>query len=434
VTVGSATKTTNYYYSGNHVIEERDGSDNVLNQYIYGNGIDEILRMDKYNGTSSTPYYFHTNGIGSVTAITDANGDLVERISYDTFGMPTFTDAAGEVVSKSTISNTLLFHGRRYDAETNLYYFRARYYDPIMGRFLQTDPMGYADSMNLYQGFNMNPINFVDPFGNEFTREQVDEIMTIRRDQGLNVAKNFIDRNRTFTNADKLALHMKLLFGVYDPEKIEAEKYKTNFWTVMGDTLDGMAYDTAGRTYSKLASAALNHDGRSFVSFLADLAIYGTAGGVLRHYVPMGIEVLKSKYPILNESVGNLVSKGSEKVKNFFNKIFGGGKTSGSGYVRAIPENQVGTSQGFKLRKGEDGLSVFEDVSHKQVLKELPGSKVPNTAVTIPKQGLPPGTIVKPTLAPELSKILSEAHRILIPKEGTSIKSFAKALKNLVGW
>jgi RHS repeat-associated protein len=47
----------------------------------------------------------------------------------------------------------------------NLFYFRARYYDPIMGRFLSVDPMGYQDSMNLYQAFKMNPINFLDPFG-----------------------------------------------------------------------------------------------------------------------------------------------------------------------------------------------------------------------------------------------------------------------------
>lgn len=45
------------------------------------------------------------------------------------------------------------------------YYFRARYYDPVMGRFLQTDPMGYVDSMNLYQGFNMNPGSYLDPMG-----------------------------------------------------------------------------------------------------------------------------------------------------------------------------------------------------------------------------------------------------------------------------
>jgi RHS repeat-associated protein len=183
VTVGSATKTTNYYYSGNHVIEERDGSDNVLNHYIYGNGIDEIIRMDSYSGATATSYYFHTNGIGSVTAITDTNGDLVERVSYDIFGMPTFTDVAGEIVSKSTIGNTLLFHGRRYDAETNLYYFRARYYDPIMGRFLQTDPMGYEDSMNLYQGFNMNPINFVDPLGRWYIGEHANITNSVTQDE-----------------------------------------------------------------------------------------------------------------------------------------------------------------------------------------------------------------------------------------------------------
>jgi len=73
----------------------------------------------------------------------------------------------------STQDNELLYQGKRYDSETNLYYYRARYYDPIMGRFLQTDPMGYQDSMNLYQAFNMNGMNFVDPVGeNAFQKEQ----------------------------------------------------------------------------------------------------------------------------------------------------------------------------------------------------------------------------------------------------------------------
>ncbi|MFC2140938.1 RHS repeat-associated core domain-containing protein [Acidobacteriota bacterium] len=65
------------------------------------------------------------------------------------------------------IGNEILWHSRRYDPESNTYYFRNRAYDPTMGRFLQTDPMGYKDSMNLYQGFNMNPINFNDPYGLE---------------------------------------------------------------------------------------------------------------------------------------------------------------------------------------------------------------------------------------------------------------------------
>jgi RHS repeat-associated protein len=161
----TGSDTMKYYYDGDQVIEERDGTDALKKQFIYGSGIDEIVRMDKYDGATSTPYYFHTNGIGSVTAITGENGDLVERVSYDTFGKPSFTDAASQPLTSSSIGNDILFQGRRYDKETNLYYYRARYYDPIMGRFLQTDPMGYRDSMNLYQGFNMNPINFLDPWG-----------------------------------------------------------------------------------------------------------------------------------------------------------------------------------------------------------------------------------------------------------------------------
>ena len=157
--------TIKFFYAGNQVIEERNSSDQVTKQYVYGNGIDELLRLDVYSGTTSTPYYFHTNDIGSTTAITDSTGSLVERVSYDTFGLPSFTDATGQSIGASSIGNTTLLQGRELDSDLNLYNYRARYYDPIIGRFLQTDPVGYQDSMNLYQGMNMNPFNFTDPKG-----------------------------------------------------------------------------------------------------------------------------------------------------------------------------------------------------------------------------------------------------------------------------
>ena len=102
--------------------------------------------------------------------------------------------------------------------------------------------------------------------------------------------------------------------------------------------------------------------------------------------------------------------------------------------IRAVPVDQVGTSQPFKIRSGEDGLSVFEGVSPEEVLAELPGSRVPNTTVTIPRAGLPPNTQVIPSLDPALSQRLSDAHRIIIRPEGWSVDRFAKAIKSLVGW
>ena len=66
------------------------------------------------------------------------------------------------------MGNPYGFTGRRLDEETGLYYYRARYYSPKLGRFLQTDPLGYYDSTNLYQYCLNNPVNYLDPWGLNF--------------------------------------------------------------------------------------------------------------------------------------------------------------------------------------------------------------------------------------------------------------------------
>jgi RHS repeat-associated protein len=94
------------------------------------------------NGQTATKYYYHFDGLGSVVALSDSNTNVVEQYSYDVFGEPNTT---------SSIGNPYMFTSRRYDPEAGLYYYRARYYAYDIGRFLQTDPIGYYYSMNLYK-------------------------------------------------------------------------------------------------------------------------------------------------------------------------------------------------------------------------------------------------------------------------------------------
>jgi RHS repeat-associated protein len=73
-------------------------------------------------------------------------------------------DENGNSVEDAPLLSTL-FQGRELDAETGLYYYRARYYSPRLGRFISHDPMDYVDGMNMYQFVRGNPVNWVDPFG-----------------------------------------------------------------------------------------------------------------------------------------------------------------------------------------------------------------------------------------------------------------------------
>ena len=146
--------TTEYFvYDDEDIIEDRTNTGSLTADYVHGSRIDEVLTMSRGGNT----YYYHHDGLGSVTEITNSAGTVIENYSYDVYGQPS--------VVTSSISNRYRFTGREFDEETGLSHYRARAYSPMLGRFLQRDPIGYYDSMNLFQYVGNSPVNYVDSYG-----------------------------------------------------------------------------------------------------------------------------------------------------------------------------------------------------------------------------------------------------------------------------
>ena len=104
-----------------------------------------------------------TNHLYSVSAITNLAGQVVERYSYNAYGVRTVKNPANVVIAKSAVGNDRGFTSYKLDGETGLYAARARMYSAKLGRFIGRDKLGYADSYSLYMAF-FSP-NYVDPYG-----------------------------------------------------------------------------------------------------------------------------------------------------------------------------------------------------------------------------------------------------------------------------
>jgi RHS repeat-associated protein len=148
--------TTWYVYDGDHCIAEYDGSNQLLRKYVFGPRVDEPVCLVEV-ADSNGPSYYQFDGLGSVIALMSDSGDLAQFYEYSVYGQ------VG--VWQPNHPNRFMFTGREFDQETGLYYYRARYYNPQIGRFLQTDPIGYGDGLNLYAYCDNNPLNYADPLG-----------------------------------------------------------------------------------------------------------------------------------------------------------------------------------------------------------------------------------------------------------------------------
>jgi len=149
---------------GIHVIAEVDALGNLKKSYTWGPGVDNLLAFTDH--TTTNTYYPLTDHLGSVHAVVDSTGAVVESYRYDAWGRVLGVyDAQGVPLTGSAIGNHFLWQGRWYSWRTGLYYFRARWYDPVVGRWCSKDPIGISGGLNQYVFCGGNPVNGRDPLG-----------------------------------------------------------------------------------------------------------------------------------------------------------------------------------------------------------------------------------------------------------------------------
>lgn len=153
---GGTVGYTRFVYDGQQVAYETDSAGTMGKQYIWGLGTDNLIGYR----SGGTDYLVATDGLGSVRSIGMRNGTWIATRRYDWNGAVRTPDF-GAWPSDLRYG----WQGREFDAETGLYYFRARYYSPGMRRFTQEDPLGYAGGANLYTFVDGRWLEARDPSG-----------------------------------------------------------------------------------------------------------------------------------------------------------------------------------------------------------------------------------------------------------------------------
>ncbi len=152
--IAGVTTVTKYVYDNEDILLEVSGANQVIARYTHGPGIDEPLIMEK----NSQSFFYHADGLGSITELTNQTGTVAQRYAYSSFGKL-------ELHTDTNLVQPYAYTAREADSESGLYYYRARFYDGAIGRFIQEDPKGIAGGLNLFVYSDNDPTNRIDPYG-----------------------------------------------------------------------------------------------------------------------------------------------------------------------------------------------------------------------------------------------------------------------------
>ena len=147
-------------YDGHDLVAEYNASGAIIARYVHGvgGGDDPLVAYSGSNADRNNAEFLYADRLGSIVAAFNRSGGVEAINAYDEFGVP--GDATG-----STNTGRFRYTGQIWIPELGQYHYKARAYSPSLGRFMQTDPIGYADGLNMYAYVGNEPINGTDFFG-----------------------------------------------------------------------------------------------------------------------------------------------------------------------------------------------------------------------------------------------------------------------------